>query len=297
MKPPEWLKKLAVPLANKIVYASDAYVGLKSVVNETAAEGIDFSEGPSGKTDERLHELASLLRPWAGDDLSLARVGGPSDGGYVMAVPIDVDCAISIGIGPDVSWDLEIAAMGIPVHMFDPTIKRLPQGVPGGHFYRAGIAGAEYRGNKYMSLAGLLELAHVSGLKEMILKVDVEGSEWHALAEDSGFSLACFQQVICEFHNISDLHDVSKARQMLQVLRFLRKSHTPIAVHANNYDRLVAFDRNWFPNSIEVTFIRKQLLTNPRPAEVVDLDLMARCDPRVSEIQMNGLLTVSPELA
>ena len=69
MRPPQWFKKLAIPLANKIVYASDAYVGLKSTINDMSSTLIDFSRPPVGPADEHLLEFAQLIRPWTYEGL------------------------------------------------------------------------------------------------------------------------------------------------------------------------------------------------------------------------------------
>jgi len=51
------------------------------------------------------------------------RVGSLGDGGYV--VPDDlkgIESVLSIGIGDEVSFDLDFAKKDIPVYQYDPTI-------------------------------------------------------------------------------------------------------------------------------------------------------------------------------
>jgi hypothetical protein len=48
----------------------------------------------------------------------LIRVGGPNDGGYVMLKNLDeVDGVLSLGVGPDVSWDTDVSEKIPLIHL------------------------------------------------------------------------------------------------------------------------------------------------------------------------------------
>lgn len=288
MPTPLWIKRLALPIADKLVYASSAYVDLKSAQISMANLLINFSGEPAGPGDQRLHEFARRIRPWTSDHLSLVRVGGDSDGGYVMAEDFGVDAAISIGVGKDVSWDQEIAQRGIPVVMFDPTIRRAPMRIAGARFVRVGL-GPKQGSGAYKSLPELLQLASLPSANEFLLKVDVEGDEWGAFAEIAPHELNRFRQIVVELHGLKALRSEREAAIVLQALTALCENHIPIHIHANNYDELVRFNSNWFPNAIEVTLIRRDRLPEARLASTIRTDLDRPCDPRVSEISLAAL--------
>ena len=286
-RPPEWFKKLSIPLADKIVYASGAYVSMKSTLNDLSSTLVTFEGEPETTSDERLLAFATRIRPMTGSNLELIRVGGPTDGGYVMAKPLTGSGALSIGVGADVSWDQEIAARGIPVAMFDHTIRKLPAPVPNSMFHRIGVGSTETRNLK--PLEQLISLAGWAGRDDLLLKMDVEGAEWSVMTQPRPVNLEPFTQIVIELHGLGGLRDERTATTVLGVVELLCACHIPIHVHANNYDELVRFGSWWFPNAIEVSFIRQDLLPNAKPAHELRADLDAPCDPRVTEIDLSAL--------
>lgn len=288
----DWFKRLVVPVADKIVYASNAYVGLKSTVNSLGDQLIDFTKPPTGPADERLHELARLVQPMTGTGLRLVRVGGDTDGGYVMADDFAASGAISVGVGPDVSWDQDIAARGITVALFDPTIRKMPAPVQNSRFFKVGIGGNDAPIG-YNPLPQLVRMAGFGADDELILKVDVEGAEWDSLAALTADDLRRYRQMAFELHGLSALNDPVQADRVLGALRLLATHHVPIHAHANNYDDLVRFDDNWFPNAIEVSYLRKDLIVDPMPASTVSSPLDRPCDPRTADIPLDALARIA----
>ena len=286
-RPPEWFKKLTVPIADKIVYASGAYVSMKSTLNDLSTQLVTFDGQPNGPADERLLEFARMLRPMQSPDLELTRVGAATDGGYVMAKPIKASGAISIGVGSDVSWDADIGNRGIPVAMFDHTVRKPPAHVPTGTFHRIGIGPTSTTNTK--PLDQLIALAGFAGRTDLLLKMDVEGAEWSALTRPQPADLQPFTQIVLELHGLSALRQETTGVQLTHALEHISSTHVPVHVHPNNYDELVRFGNWWFPNAIEVSFVRKDLIENPTPATSLRTDLDAPCDPRVTEIDLSAL--------
>ena len=286
-RPPEWFRKLSIPLADKIVYASGAYVSMKSTLNDLSSTLVTFEGEPQTTSDERLLAFATRIRPMTGSNLKLIRVGGLSDGGYVMAKPLTGGGALSIGVGADVSWDQEISACGIPVAMFDHTIRKPPAPVSSATFHRIGIGATKTR--NLQPLDRLISLAGWAGRDDLLLKMDVEGAEWSAMTQPRLVDLGMFTQIVMEFHGLGQLRDDRVAESILETVEHLCTSHVPIHIHANNYDELVRFGNWWFPNAIEVSLIRQDLLPNAKPAQGLRADLDAPCDPRVTEIDLSAL--------
>ena len=279
---PDW-KAIVKPLADKIVYASQAYVSVKSSVNDLAGSLIDFSRPAQGPADIALVEMARYLRPWTAPDLELIRVGGDHDGGYVMSADLSTERAISVGVGRDITWDTAMALKGVRVDAFDHTVRKLPQKAPGVTFHKVGV-GLEPGCRPLHSL-----VAETVGSSDCILKVDIEGNEWSALA---GQDLGQFTQILLEFH---DLENVAQDPRMRDVLRHLHTSHLPVHVHANNYSSVFQLDSLWFCSAIEVTFVRRDQLRGWRPADALREDLDRPCDPRTADISLRGILTLEAE--
>jgi hypothetical protein len=69
------------------------------------------------------------------------RVGGPNDdGGHVMLSDLDrIGVCHSIGIGFEVSWDLEMAERGALVYQYDNTVDGPPVPHPNFRYSKIGI--------------------------------------------------------------------------------------------------------------------------------------------------------------
>jgi hypothetical protein len=204
-----------------------------------------------------------------------------------------VDGALSIGVGHDVTWDQAISARVIPVHMFDPTVDGLPQPVPGGVFHKIGIGSTAgvLDGIELRTLAGLMALAGMAGSHELLLKVDVEGAEWSSLCSTN---FAPFQQVLLEMHDLSRLQNAATADEILRTVRSLAATHRPVHVHANNEGAFNRYDGRWFPDVIEVSYVRQDLLVGAAPAMSLVAGLDRPSNPKYPDYDLTGLLTVTP---
>ena len=291
---PSFLQGPFAALGDHLVYSSRLYTDLRSRVTRMEGALIDFTRPPSTLGDERCLAAARLLRPYA-TSTPLIRVGDAGDGGYVMADSFAAAAALSIGIGGNVSWDLAIAERGIPITQFDPTIAAPPAVVPGATFHRIGLGTKEQAstlGFAVDSLDALLALGHFDTADDVILKIDVEGAEWDALAVVSDYSR--YTQVIIEMHDLDRLGDAEPSKNVLAVLHALHATHLPLHVHANNEAPVVPFGTFWFPTVIEVTYLRRDLVSDPVPATRIATHLDSPSNARFGDLSLAGLLTVEP---
>ncbi len=291
---PSFLRGPFTSASEHVVYSSALYADLRSRVTQMEGAMIDFSRAPRTSADVRCAEAAQLLRPYA-TDADLIRVGDAGDGGYVMIEAFDAAGAISIGIGGNVSWDLDMARCGLPISMFDPTIAAPPAAVPGGTFHRIGLGTpvqAAASGLALKPLAQLLEIANSPASGDLILKIDVEGAEWDALADVDDF--ARYPQVVLELHDMGRLNDEETAANVLHLLRAIHATHLPVHVHANNEAGLAAFGAYWLPEVLEVSYVRRDLARGARPADAIDTLLDTPSNARFADLSLAGLLTVDP---
>lgn len=271
-------RRFILPLSNRLAYASDAYVNLKSSLNDLSSVLIEFERAPSGPRDQHLLDLVSCLRPETASNLTLGRCGGETDGGYVMCTNVAFKHAISIGVGSDVSWDIDLASRGVEVHAFDHTVKRLPQAHSNIHFYRIGLG----RGPNCEPLSALMARSRVS--KGCLLKVDIEGAEWDGLA---AAEFETFPQIVMELHELSG---VFANPDRIELLSRLHETHAPVHIHANNFGTLFRADSYWFADIVEVAFVRRDLFQGWKPSNALAHELDRPCDPRVPEISLAGIL-------
>ena len=201
-------------------------------------------------------ELKKLLKIKRLVDYPLIRIGEQNrDGGYIMANNFQPDgVAYSFGICNDVSWDLAMARYDYDIFMYDHTIDKLPFTNSKFHFFKEGISGKDENNKPLKTLKTYIENNNHSKTKNMILKMDVEGSEWDFLETVDTKTLKQFDQIVFEMHNIVR---PSYAKRVLKLLEKLNKTHQLIHLHGNNSGYLLTVGDTIFPDVIETSYVNK----------------------------------------
>jgi len=246
-----WVRRFARPLARRLALG----VGL-----------IDAPAPPpppkpplSAELHRSVFNVLRLLVPQDLANFGKRRVGGADDGGYVLA-----DCLspaqpiLSLGIGPDVSFDLELAQQGHAIVMFDHTVDALPASHPNFTWHRLGVAAPAQASGDLRSLAALMALLPPSGAAP-ILKMDVEGAEWDVLAAADPDALGRFAQITLELHSLLRLDDAAFNATAHAALTALATRFVPIHVHANNCGPQGYVGGFALPDTLEITYIRRDL--------------------------------------
>jgi hypothetical protein len=202
-----------------------------------------------------LIELLAQLTPQQAQGVRKIRVGAVHDGGYVMLDDFQgVEVALSLGIGPDVSWDYALAERGIPVWQFDHTIDKLPKEHPLFRFEQKRIV-SQSSSIHDLTLAALLQ--QLAG-KQFILKMDIEGEEWEVLAQLPPGLLGNCRQMVVEFHEFLSVKNPAWRDRARQALVLLAKDFGVVHVHGNNLSKHIIFDDFSLPDSLEVTFANRR---------------------------------------
>ena len=240
-----------------------------------------------------LHFL-HLIRPSTPLGFSKVRVGNDrGDGGYVMVDDWrDVVGAISIGIGGDVSWDVAIAERGIDVHQFDHTVSGPPVEHPRFHFHAIGVGGDDSADAPYRSLGGIVREIPRGG--DLLLKMDVEGAEWAALAATPAQVMERFAQIVIEVHGPLAGSVLDAVRNVL-VARYLRRTHRVVHVHANNYAPVESFEGIQLPHALELTYLRTTRASFQPSREPLPSAEDVPNDPSRPEIGMAAILAQTRE--
>ena len=216
----------------------------------------------TGGRPAHVFQLYDLVRPQTCAGLQKIRIGNrQGDGGYVMINDFNgIAAALSLGIGDDISWDVEMSEHGVEIYQFDHTVEPPAEVAtnPRLHFYQCGIAGhaAPERHLKTIGEILLDEMADKSG--DLILKMDIEGYEWDAFALMPDAVLGRFRQICIEIHN--PLGRPSQRAQRTRNLSVLQKFHrmfAPVHLNANNAGPVRHFYGLAVPKLLEITYIRR----------------------------------------
>lgn len=213
----------------------------------------------SRAASEIVQQALRLLAPRELVGVAKRRIGGADDGGYVLADLLTPDQPVlSLGVGPDISFDLQLAEEGHAIVLFDHTVDALPVQHPGFTWHRLGVTGTPNSNPNLRTLAELItRLPHT--VADPILKMDVEGAEWDTLANTDVATLRQFAQITLELHDLLRLEEPAFNTTAQRGLRSLTAAFEVIHVHANNCGHCGYVGGFPCPDTLEITLIRRDL--------------------------------------
>jgi len=232
-----------------------------------------------GRVDD-VHQLYDLLRPQTCEGLRKLRFGnGSGDGGYVMVDDFtDIRTALSLGIGGDISWDVEMTQRGLEIYQYDHTVEPPPECAvnPKLHFHRWGIAGKADHARRLKTIEEILsdEMSGYSG--DLVLKIDIDGYEWDAFSQMPDGVLRRFRQICIEIHNpLARPTQRAQRIRNLTVLKVLHQRFAPVHLHANNAGPVRELFGLKVPKLLEITYLRRdgQKFTDSQEAFPGELDV------------------------
>lgn len=202
------------------------------------------------------------------------RVGRNNDGGYVVCedAPLTAkDGCLLLGYGISSNDDFEVGVSnrwGCAVQEFDPTVrgspgaKAHPQNI---HFHKEGISG----GPGVLSIGRVDSLEHhlqrfgsePHGRPRLLVKMDVEGSEWQVLNKTSDEVLGRVDHLIMELHMYGPDGPYGTLAGGASLLRRLKRLFYLYNVHFNNCHvcrkPLPGGDGYFVPGAVELSMVRK----------------------------------------
>jgi hypothetical protein len=235
----------------------------------------------------RINKILRLLQPLP-TNLDLAqRFGSLNDGGYVLINDLKKsDFLISMGVADDVDFELEISPLITGTHLYDFSIDDLPVPIPAGKFFKEKIGGDGRTTFHDVVLKTPNDL-------DLILKIDIEGSEWEAIDHVDGTLLNKFRQIVIEYHGLEQILVDEHYLQILRVLQKIDKSHFVLNVHGNNWGDTLSIENITLPSVFEVTYLRRDSYqvkaTNELDRKKL-LNLNRPCNPNEPEIYFPNLV-------
>lgn len=192
----------------------------------------------------------------------LIRIGAAGDGGYL--VPDDlggIEVLLSAGVGAAWSFERDLGErFGIRSSMCDGSVEA-PSGLTDLQaFTRRNVAARSDTG--VVTLAEWVEEAGVDG--DLMLQMDIEGAEVEVLAGVDPAVLRRFRIIVLEVHQLprallagpaGDGHRAALAR--------IDDDFVPVHIHPNNCCGTRSVHGVDVPNVLEVTYLRRDRLTEP----------------------------------
>ena len=216
------------------------------------------------------------------------RIGGSHDGGYVMANKFDRNTiGYSIGVGPQVQWDFDMAGQGMVIHQYDHTVEGLPQVHANFRFTRLGI-GPDLSNPELITLQEMLNRNGHSEGSNMLLKIDIEGAEWDVFDALDYDILARFDQIVIEFHGFEFLRNEDFRERAKRVFSKLNYHHSPVHAHANNYAPVHIIHGVAVPDVIEMTYCLRSRFDFSPSHELFPTPIDQPCNPENPDIYLGS---------
>ena len=230
----------------------------------------------------------------------LIRVGGSSDGGYVIPEVLlrDTDVLISMGLGHNWQFEMDVRALNpsARVHVYDHTVSESlfnreylaeVAAFLTGKVGRANVQRRRRRVRAYRALFGTgathfrerihdrqdgdsVDIATVfkrAGGGRVFVKMDIEGTEYRVLEDVVSYSDRILGMAI-EFHDTGPLRPVFE-----HTMEVVRQRFEIVHVHANNF---MPPYRDGFPEALEITVARKDLVHGTRRRQGLPLPHLDR---------------------
>ena len=188
---------------------------------------------PSLTAPEIRKALFAELQPVALKNCTMKRYGSTNDGGYLMCENLveGVASAYSYGIDTEDNWGCDVSKqLKIPVHQYDCFTEHRPVCTGGQFVFHDECVGAvkeTKEGQVFDTIAGQIEKNGDTG-KQILLKIDVEGAEWHSLMATPDEVLDRIVQLPMELHGTNE-------ERFLETLRKLKKTFHVVNLHYNNW--------------------------------------------------------------
>jgi hypothetical protein len=221
----------------------------------------------SKREQDAILDLLSCLTPRRVVGFDKVRLGRDGDGGYVLLDDFaDVSAALSLGINDDCSWDMDIAGRGIDVYQYDHTVDGPPMTNARFRFAKKKIAAV--MSGQSETLGSALAKLPAPDVGHVILKIDIEDSEWEVFDAATIKELARFSQIVGEFHGFSNALDATWRDTAHRVMTKLRSVFEVVHVHGNNHAPFHIVANIAIPESIELTFANRTIYTCQETNEV-----------------------------
>lgn len=210
-------------------------------------------------------DLFSLLKPLE-DQFEILRFGESGDGSYLIPNDLEgIELCISPGYGHLMNFENALLEIGIPSLIVDKTLPQEKQGIKTLECFVDSYSSFEKRTITIDDI--LIKEKKLSTKSDLMLQMDIEGSEYKVLSNISEENLKKFRIVSIEFHDLPMMrHRWNFENIYKPAFSRMLENHYVSAFSINQYSGMWSIDKKiYFPDTIEVTFHRKDRLISLNP--------------------------------
>jgi hypothetical protein len=187
----------------------------------------------------------------------LIRIGGMGDGGYLVPDDLEgIQYCFSPGVGFTASFEAHLSKLKIRSFLADYSVNGPPANTQDSVFDKKFLAAGDT--DTSFSLKSWKEKYLPGYTGELLLQMDIEGSEYEVILSTAEEVLNSFRIIVAEFHYMDRLFDRFAYKTVFKpcfekLLRHFYVAH----IHPNNAGGLVEADGVQVPMLMEFTFHNK----------------------------------------
>ncbi|MEY4495579.1 MAG: hypothetical protein RL744_643 [Pseudomonadota bacterium] len=215
--------------------------------------------------EDKLKAFFNSIQPKI-TDINLIRIGGASDGGYL--VPNDLDGIIgcfSPGVAGTANFELELASRNIKSFLADYSV----DGSPVEHdliSFEKKFIGLETN-DQFININEWYK-KNATQAGDYILQMDIEGGEYAVINTIDENILNTFRVLVIEFHNLHYLIQIPGFDLINFAFNKLLQNFEIVHIHPNNESKPLKVYGFEIPNTMEFTFLRKDRISASKPNTV-----------------------------
>jgi len=203
---------------------------------------------------EDLLLLIQMLCP-VSTDKELFRMGSKGDGGYLIPNDIEgIEACFSPGVSNNSEFEKQCAELGMKVFLADYSVNGPAEPHNDFIFSKKFIGAAN--SEVFMTLSQWVEKSNIDPRTDLLLQMDIEGSEYETILNTPNELLDRFRIIVIEFHHLHQLWNRPFFRLIYPAFKKLLTNHTCLHIHPNNSAALCENKRLVIPNVMEFTFLR-----------------------------------------
>jgi hypothetical protein len=213
--------------------------------------------------NEDVKALLQQLHPMTTEH-ELIRIGCAGDGGYLVPDDLDgIGACFSPGVDNRATFEEALLRRGIRCHLADASVDRNPIDDKRCTFLKKylGVVNNEL----LITLDRWIEDME-PGTGDLLLQMDIEGTEWPVLLNLSEANLARFRVIVLELHDMERLMDKHAFQIIRGVMDRLLEKFYVVHNHPNNYGGRVRAGAIEIPRSLEMTLLRRDRVQQTSPA-------------------------------
>lgn len=200
--------------------------------------------------------LINKIKPYK-TDKKLIRLGGKSDGGYLVPDDLDnIDACFSPGVDQVSEFEYDCYKRGMKLFLADKSVIKPNLNIDKTNYsFLKKYVGCSNNEN-FITMDEWVKKSKIDHKADLMLQMDIEGGEFFTLINTSDALLKQFRIIVIEFHNLQWLwnHEFFKLNET--IFDKLLQTHTCVHIHPNNccgVDKRLGVE---IPKVAEFTFLR-----------------------------------------